>query len=322
MSEKVSVIVASYNHGEFIQECLESALSQTYDNLEVIVVDDQSTDDSVEIARGLSDPRLKVVRNKKKLGTYGTEQAGLELASGQWIAILNSDDYWSTKKLEKQIAALQKYDGLWSYTLGKMVDHKGRPMRETNHGNWPTDEVQDLLPLLLDNNRVLASSTVFRRDAASFRKELRYCGDWVANLWLAEHAPAICVPEHLTFWRQHENNSYRRSEALTLEEIMVRRAILDRREEWMEHGKSSKAVAQGLSSCAMNLSALYVLAGQMRLARAAAKMATNISPSNLRAHRRRLVTAMPKRLAQRRLWPSEPPVPLADEALVGKREIL
>ena len=322
MSDTVSVIIPSFNHGRFLRACIESALAQTHKNLEVIVIDDASMDDSFLIAQSIKDPRLQVHRNKKNLVTYGTQAAGLELATGDWIAILDSDDLWLPEKIEQQLAALEKYGGQWCYTLGQMVDAEDQLIDTDVHADWPRSEVQDLLPRLLDVNRVLASALMFKRGATSFRPELRFCGDWVAILWLAEQSEGVCVPEELTLWRQHDTNSYRRSNALTLEEILVRRAILDRREEWLARAKDKEGTANGLSACALALSALYVLIGQMRMARAAAKMASNLRPASGLARKRRLVAAMPKKIAQRRLWPSEPPVSVDLEALKGTPEIL
>lgn len=322
MSDKVSVIIPSYNHGRFLRACIESALAQTHQNLEIIVIDDCSMDDSMLIAQSIKDPRLQVRRNKKNLGTYGTQAAGLEFATGEWISILDSDDIWLPDKVEKQIKALEQHRGQWCYTLGQMVDAEDKVIDKDVHADWPRTEVQDLLPRLLDVNRVLASSLMFKRGATSFRPELRFCGDWVAILWLAEQGAGVCVPEELTLWRQHDTNSYRRSNALTLEEILVRRAILDRREEWLAKAKDKEGTANGLSACALALSALYVLIGQMRMARAAAKMASNLRPASGLARKRRLVAAMPKKIAQRRLWPSEPPVSVDPESLKAKPEIL
>ncbi len=322
MSDKVSVIIPSYNHARFLRACIEGALAQTHENLEVIVIDDASMDDSYLIAQKIQDPRLQVHRNKKNLGTYGTQAAGLELATGDWIAILDSDDRWLSNKIEKQLEAVRDRGGLWCYTLGQMIDAEDKVLQTDVHADWPRTETQDLLPRLLDVNRVLASAVMFRRGATSFRPELRFCGDWVALLWLAEQSDAICVPEELTLWRQHDTNSYRRSNALTLEEILVRRAILDRREEWIANSKHKEATANGLSACALALSALYVLIGQMRLARAAAKMASNLRPASSLARKRRLVAAMPMKIAQRRLWPAEPPVSVDLGALKNPPEIL
>lgn len=322
MSEHVSVVIPSYNHAPFLKVCLQSALRQTHKDLDVLLVDDCSSDGSFEIAASIKDSRLRVYRNEANLGTYGSQAAGLKLAKGDWIAILDSDDAWAPDKIAKQLEALGRNDGVWCYTLGRMIDEKGAAMPGDPHDEWPRDEVQDLLPHLLNVNRVLASSVMFKKGAVEFRTDLKYCGDWVALLSLAERYPAVCVSEALTDWRQHKSNSYRRSSALTIEEILVRRAILDRREVWLERAKKPEEVSKGLVSCAMALSALYVLAGQMRLARAAAKMATNLGFKNIQTHKRRFIATMPKKIALRRLWPDEVQVTIDEKKLAENQGLL
>src|SRR5579885_2801948 len=108
MAKRVSVIVPSYNHASFLRECLQSALDQDYSDLEVVVVDDCSSDNSLEIARSIQDPRLQVHKNERNLGAYGTQNRALEMATGDYIAILNSDDVWRKGKLSKQVALLEE----------------------------------------------------------------------------------------------------------------------------------------------------------------------------------------------------------------------
>ncbi|MBI1756505.1 MAG: glycosyltransferase family 2 protein [Fimbriimonas ginsengisoli] len=308
MKQLVSVVIASYGHAAYLRACVRSGLAQTWADLEILIIDDCSDDGSWEIAEELAriEPRVRAFRNERNLGTYGALNAGLDAAQGDWVAILNSDDLWQPMKLDRQMAALSETGGDWAYTRGKLIDSEGKPLPGDPHGTWPTMATQDLLPFLLDSNRILASSLVFCRGAARFRPNLRYTGDWLAALSLAERGPATFVDEPLVAWRQHEANSYRRSQALTLEEISVRRAILRGEAHWLKVASDSAAVSKGLGGCALALSALYVLVGQMRLARAAARTSARLRPGS-QARRRRIVTALPRRLAQTRLWPNEAP---------------
>lgn len=299
MAGKVSVLVASFNHAPYLRECLESALSQTHSDLEVLVFDDQSEDDSVATARSLTDPRITVRRNTQKLGAYGTAQAALEASSGDWIAVLNSDDFWASSKLHSQLQLMERVGADWCYTDGQMIDAQSRPLKEDNHGDWPEDERQWLVPQLLESNRILASSLIFRRGAVTFDGSLRYCGDWRAALQLAENGPAAFVREKLTFWRQHETNSYRRSPDLTEEEIGVRTGILKRKREWLERTEPGIRVA--LSKCAMHLSALLVLRGDMAAARRYSRLAISLK-ANPASIKRAAAAYLPKGMAKKRLW--------------------
>ena len=303
MPPRVSVIVPSYNHAPYIKECLLSALDQRGVELEVVVVDDCSKDDSARIARSISDPRLRVVVNEENVGAYATQNRAMDMASGELIAVLNSDDVWRAGKLAKQVALLDRYPsaGL-CYSLGDQIDEAGKTLDVDQHLHWPRTEEQDLLPYMLSSNRLLASSVVFRRGAVRFEESLRYSGDWVAWLKLVEKGPAVCVEEPLVGWRQHPTNSYLRSQTVTLEEIRVRRAILAAKKRWLAARRGKSAIRRGLSECAVDLTALYVLTGHMKLAKAAAGLAVRLAPANSAAHKRFAVSFMPAVLARKRLW--------------------
>lgn len=104
---QVSVIIPTYNRANCLSDAIDSALTQTFDDLEIIVVDDGSTDETHRILAGYGD-RIYVVR-KKNGGVSSARNAGLSAARGEWIAFLDSDDIWEPRKLEIQIADLRLY---------------------------------------------------------------------------------------------------------------------------------------------------------------------------------------------------------------------
>lgn len=100
-NEKVSVIIPNYNYANFVGQAIESALDQTYKNIEVIVVNNGSTDDSLEV---LSKYRNEIcIVDQENLGQSGARKSGLSRATGSYIAFLDADDFWETEKLAKQI---------------------------------------------------------------------------------------------------------------------------------------------------------------------------------------------------------------------------
>lgn len=102
----VSVILPSFNHAQFVTEAVNSVLNQTVKELELIVVDDGSTDGTAEIVAAMRDPRLQciVLKDNRRLNP---RNVGLNLARGQYVAFQNSDDRWEPTMLEKQIALLE-----------------------------------------------------------------------------------------------------------------------------------------------------------------------------------------------------------------------
>jgi glycosyltransferase involved in cell wall biosynthesis len=306
---RVSVVIPSYNHASFLNTCIDAVRAQTFTDWEIVLVDDGSKDASVDIAREIAaeEPRLQVHVNEKNLGTYGTEARGVELSSGEFIAILNSDDLWEPTKLEKQVAMLDSHPELpLCYTLGWLIDGKGRSKGEDNHLDWPREEIQEPLPFLLYENRILASSVMFRRGVAKFEPSMRYSGDWVALLRVARKGPLGCVPEYLSHWRHHGENASMRSEHQVNEEIRVRQSIIDSAPLWFVDRIPGHLIQSGLVRCTLIQAALHVLRRDMRASRAACMKAIAMKPSSRSAWRRLAVSCMPLNAARKFLWHSDP----------------
>lgn len=104
MNPDISVIVPAYNTEKYIQKSIASVLSQTFKNFEIIVVDDASTDGTVEILRNIPDNRLKLICQNQNQGAGATRNRALREAKGEWIAVLDSDDWYAPERLERLLA--------------------------------------------------------------------------------------------------------------------------------------------------------------------------------------------------------------------------
>lgn len=104
---KVSVIIPTYNRGQYITQALDSVLSQTYHDYEIIVVDDGSTDNTQEILKKYDGKFKSII--KENQGISKTRNRGIEESTGEYIAFLDSDDYWAPEKLEEQVKVLDRY---------------------------------------------------------------------------------------------------------------------------------------------------------------------------------------------------------------------
>lgn len=122
----VSVIMPSYNTSDYIKESIESVLNQTYSNLELIIVDDCSTDNTDEIIKSIKDDRIRYYKNEVNSGAAISRNKALKEAKGQWIAFLDSDDLWMPEKLEKQIKFMKDNNYLFSYTNYEEIDMGGK----------------------------------------------------------------------------------------------------------------------------------------------------------------------------------------------------
>ena len=129
MNELVSIITPSYNTANFIGKTIESVQSQTYENWEMIIVDDCSTDNTDDvIVSYLSDKRIKYIKNKENSGAAVSRNRALREAKGKWIAFLDSDDLWSTEKLKRQIRFMEMNGCHFSYTNYEEIDEQDRSL--------------------------------------------------------------------------------------------------------------------------------------------------------------------------------------------------
>ncbi|MDE6670623.1 MAG: glycosyltransferase [Ruminococcus sp.] len=119
----VSVIIPSYNRSATIKRSVESVLNQTYKNLEVIVVDDCSTDNTEEVLKTINDSRLRYFCLDKNSGACTARNKGIELAKGEYIAFQDSDDEWLPRKLEIQLKAMKKSGAEVSFCKMKDLDY-------------------------------------------------------------------------------------------------------------------------------------------------------------------------------------------------------
>lgn len=125
MDGLVSIIMPSYNTAKYILDSIKSVLAQTYDNWELIIVDDCSTDNTDEVLSGISDKRIRYYKNEKNSGAAISRNKALREAKGRWIAFLDSDDLWMPEKLEKQIGFMEKNGYTFSYTNYEEIDTMG-----------------------------------------------------------------------------------------------------------------------------------------------------------------------------------------------------
>lgn len=124
----VSVIMPSWNTGKFIAESIQSVIDQTYENWELIIVDDCSTDNTDEVVAKFTDKRIRYFKNEKNSGAALSRNRALREANGEWIAFLDSDDLWNPDKLEHQINFMNKHGYTLSYTEYEKIDEESKPL--------------------------------------------------------------------------------------------------------------------------------------------------------------------------------------------------
>ncbi len=127
VSGTISIIMPCYNAQDYIGDAIGSVIRQTWQQWELWVVDDGSKDHSREIVArfAANDARVKLVINEKNLGVSITRNNGIELASGEWIAFLDSDDVWEDEKLERQLLLAQQKSAQFLFTGCSIIDQNG-----------------------------------------------------------------------------------------------------------------------------------------------------------------------------------------------------
>lgn len=225
----VSVIIPNYNHEKYLQHRIDSVLNQTYQDFELILLDDKSKDDSIKIIeRYKAHPKIShIVYNETNSGTtFKQWKKGIELAKGEYIWIAESDDYADITFLEKVMNSIGENDSVLCFTRSYIIDEFGNIKREQ-----PDTLVTDicnpkdfLLQYLLYGNAIYnASMVVFRKDAVpdSIWAELskfKYCGDWLfwSKILMNQDRSISEVKQTLNYFRMHSSNVSGKSEAYGL----------------------------------------------------------------------------------------------------------
>lgn len=122
---KVSIITPTYNDSRFIKETIKSILNQTHKNIELIIIDDCSTDDTFNIVKTFKDDRIVLLKNEKNCGTAYSRNLGIANASGDYIAFLDADDLWDKDKISMQLSFMIENNYDFTYTNFEVIDEFG-----------------------------------------------------------------------------------------------------------------------------------------------------------------------------------------------------
>jgi glycosyltransferase involved in cell wall biosynthesis len=200
----VSVIIPTYNRAFLIVRTIDSVIQQSYKNLEIIIVDDASNDNTKEIIQNIKDNRIRYIRHENNLGGSKARNTGIDAAKGDYIAFLDSDDRWFPNKIKSQISAFKNYSNaekLVSYTQFKIktID-KINILPHRSKNEW--EKVADYL--WINGGEILTSTLMLSRSLAietRFKPKLKKHQDLDFCLRLeAKGANFILLEQPLTIW--------------------------------------------------------------------------------------------------------------------------
>lgn len=200
----VSIITPCYNAQKYIVETIESVLVQTYDNWELIIVDDYSTDGSIEIVKSYiaKDSKIKLICNNENIGVSKSRNIAIRKAKGKYIAFLDSDDTWLPQKLKKQILVMEEENILLSYSDYETIDENGLV---TGYFAVPNRVCyEDML-----KTSIIGTLTMIYNVEVLGKYYLEEVGheDYVLKLAILKKIPyAIGIQEPLAAYRQHSQS--------------------------------------------------------------------------------------------------------------------
>jgi glycosyltransferase involved in cell wall biosynthesis len=206
-SPRVTVVIPTRNRPTFLGTALSAALRQEEVDLDVVVVDDASTDSPSATLAAFSDPRVRLSRHEERRGVAAARNTGIANASGDWVAFLDDDDVWSPRKLRAQLDEAATQGAEFAYAAAILLDEM-----KTALAVFPAPDPDDLPRLLLQNyvipagsSNVVAKTDLLRR-LGGFDEALHQLADWDLWLRLALAArPARCN-EVLVGYLEHRGN--------------------------------------------------------------------------------------------------------------------
>ena len=220
---QVSVVTSVYNGEEYLEECVDSILNQTFQNFEYIILNNGSTDGTASILQRYTDPRLRII-HQENLGISRSLNKGIDLSSSDLIAHLDADDYSMPQMLEKQVTFMKKYPdivlcgSMWRESIGKKLSKQIVAFVETDQA------IKKSMSLF---NPFSHSAVIFRKKtfitAGGYNERFKYSQDY--DLWLRMLAfgKALILKEELAVVRMSEQSgSHKNPRKQKLEALQIR----------------------------------------------------------------------------------------------------
>ena len=214
----ISIITTSYNYGEYISETIKSIQAQSYSDWELIIVDDSSEDNSVEIIKSFcKDKRIKLICHDKNKGLTQSVKTGLKYAKGEWIAFLESDDLWRENTLEERVRAIKNnpqvgiiFNDVEEFgddnTILAVKNKLDKNRVKISKLNFPKNIFYDLN---IENFLLTFSAVMIKKeilDDCPLDTPIDALLDWWIFIHISFNNEAFYINKKLTKWRQHKNS--------------------------------------------------------------------------------------------------------------------
>ncbi len=201
---KVTVFIPVFNRERYIGDAIRSILAQHFQDFDILLIDDGSTDRSVEVMRSFHDPRIIISCNETNLGIPRTRNRGLELARGEYIALLDSDDQASPDRLHKQVIYLDAHPdcvqiGSWC----RMMNEQGIPLKKIKRQPAHPENIKAelLFRCCMSNRSIMGRTETLRK--FGYRNDFPRCQDYDLHVRLSSQFKMANIPECLVLGRIH-----------------------------------------------------------------------------------------------------------------------
>jgi len=271
----VSVIIPTYNRAHLVGRAIKSVLDQTYQDFELIVIDDASTDNTEEVVKSFNDERIKYLKHDENKGGAAARNTGIKVARGEYIAFQDSDDEWFSQKLEKQMKVFEAaspevgvvYTGFWRIESNKKIYIPSEKVAR-KEGNIHAE--------LLRGNFVDTPTAVVKKDCFAkvgiFDERLPRLQDWELFIRISKDYHFKCVDEPLLI-------SYYQPHSISADQSALIRALKLILEKHFEDFKKDKRV---LASFFANSGDLLCSGGEFRQGRSYLIKAVKAYPLNIK----------------------------------------
>ena len=217
----VSIVTPVYNNADFVEKTIESVKNQTYDNWEMILIDDKSNDNSLDIINKFAsrDSRIKIIKNKNNLGAGVSRNKAIKLARGKYIAFLDGDDIWKENKLEIQIGLMDKNKWEFSHTSYGYITEFGKKLNKTYQVKSQPVGYYDLLK----RTDIGCLTAVYNQEMLGkyYMSEHRRKQDYA--LWLSilkDGFRSFPIEQELAYYRQNPKGATNKKYALIFEHVI------------------------------------------------------------------------------------------------------
>jgi len=216
MNKMISVIIPTYNRAAIITEAIRTVLEQTYQNFEIIIIDDGSIDNTCQVIKDLNDCRIKYIYQENTGKPSVARNAGIKIAQGEYIAFLDSDDLWHSKKLEQQAAILNNQPNVGlvtNWSLYKTFDNEKIKIKKYH----AKTQFENIIYILTEPDKVFMGTptlmirkncleNIVLEENKLFDEELTFCEDWDLFFRMALFYEIQNIDEVLTDVRVHQNS--------------------------------------------------------------------------------------------------------------------